>query len=133
MNRIADALNEIWSALSGIEDKLYVWLAGDESGLYIKRNDHRKAMDGPECKKLLDNLGKLERDLPFDLSPYLTVYLTAFRAFNDVRNSCFSSQLIGDYGGNIKYFHSVCLRLRDSKGDPINLINKILSMLFFFL
>ena len=125
VNRIADALNEIWSVLSGIQDKLYVWLAGDESGLYIKRNDHRKAMDGPECKKLLDNLGKLERDLPFDLSPYLTVYLTAFRAFNDVRNSCFSSQLIGDYGGNIKYFHSVCLRLRDSKGDPINLINKM--------
>lgn len=125
VNRIADALNEIWSEVSGVEDKLYVWLEGDESGLYIKRNDHRKAMDGPECKKVLDNLGKLERDLPFNLNASLSVYLTAFRAFNDVRHSCFSNQLIGDYGGYIKYFHSVCLRLRNSQGEPINLINKM--------
>ena len=118
VNKLADALNERWSAEEGVEDRFYIWA---ESALYIKREEHRKAYDGPSCKKILLNIDSLERATPGSLNQYIT----AFRDFNQVRLACFTTQLLDSYTRDIRQFNRSCLALRDSNSEPVNLINKM--------
>ena len=119
-NHLIKALNEQWSHKASSQDKLYDWL---EEVLYIKPNNEYRdnALDGPSCKEVLDNLDQLQRAIPACLNSYIT----ALSAFNDVRKACFTNQLIDTYKKDIKYFHDVCLTLRDSKMEPINITNKM--------
>ena len=46
--KLADALNERWFVEEGVEDRFY---ACAQFVLFIKREEHRKAFNGPSCKK----------------------------------------------------------------------------------
>ena len=120
VNNLSDHLDLCWAAISHIPGRFYVWLEVTP-GLRIKRKEHNNKLDGPSCKKLLDKLDVLERDLPGELTPYIT----AFRLFNVVRKACFSKVLLPNYAEAIRDFQRAVENLRDVKGNKINIINKM--------
>ena len=91
--------------------------------LRFKGNEYRdNALDGPSCKKLLENLDKLKEDLP----PSCIPFMTAFEHFNKVRFSCFTNELNFDtYAQDILDFQRVLGRVTDSKDEQISIINKM--------
>ena len=78
-NKIIVLLNEKWSALTGIENRLYVWLQEN----HVQTLDYRdKSLNGPACKLFLDKkLQALKLSLPRSLRDFIEV----FRAFDIVR------------------------------------------------
>ena len=72
-------LNDQWSAVSGVKDRLYVWLEKNN----VQRQDYRdRSLNGPSCKLFLEKkLDALKRELPRSLRDYVEV----FKAFDKVK------------------------------------------------
>ena len=78
-NRLITLLNDQWSAVSGVKDRLYVWLEKNN----VQRQDYRdRSLNGPSCKLFLEKkLDALKRELPRSLRDYVKV----FKAFDKVK------------------------------------------------
>ena len=120
VNKIVTVLNDVWSQLASVEDRFFIWL---EKNQIYRLKYKGEGLNGPACSKLLEKLTLLEDDPEFPQT--LKPFTFALHAYNRVRYSCFSNQLIEGYGDRIKEFKRSLNHLRDAKGKPINIINKM--------
>ena len=118
-NKILALLNDKWSKISGVENRAYKWC--DENNIH--RLEYRgKDLNGPACKLLLDK--KLQR-LRLDLPRCLRHFVLVFRAFDQVRSSCFSEELIPSYKNDIINFGNLYCDLKTAENKPVAIIPKI--------
>ena len=118
-NKILSLLNDKWSQLTGVQDRAYKWC--DENYIHLLEYGG-KDLNGPSCKQLLDKkLEKLKEDLPECLHDFVLV----FEAFDVVRHSCFSEELIPSYKTDISHFGDLYCNLKTFEDKAVEIIPKI--------
>jgi len=90
---------------------------------------HGGQFEGNQCKKLLDNIGFFEDSYGNPRIPQLAPFIVALKAFNEVRQKCFSSSGVSpDYKEVIQKFRQSFLVLKNDYG--INITSKTHDVFF---
>ena len=111
VNKVFNELNESWGS-----DQGFKWLADNN----IHKNDYRdRQMNGNECKKLLQKLSKLKKEIPRKLWIYIGV-LQAFK--NKVRISCFGQDLKPGFKKDIANFEKAYQKLNIPMTNKVHIL-----------
>ena len=110
VNSLAKELNERWSKYTRAEDPF--WNFCDQNG--IKKITYRgNALEGPGTLKLLSKLDLLEASVPARLKNFVTT----FKAFNVLYNSCFQMELDGNWEKDLDDFKTAFKNLKWHPGS----------------
>ena len=107
-NKLYSSLERVWPALEG-------WL----QSIHIKKTEyHGGQFEGNDCRKILKRINSLEEICPAEFLPFIT----AFRSFNAVVESCYGYRLADDYRDKIKQFRIDYLKLGISVTPKIHAV-----------